>query len=99
MNLVADGHLKKFDFSESRTISRHSKIEGFEDKHFDILAYGKLLYNIISQNFGFNPGRHYRFALDLTSDQAIDMIQDIDSISKNVFSLTVKAPIMTYLKL
>ena len=81
-----DGHLKIFDFSESRTISRHSKIEGFEDKHFDILAYGKLLYNIITQNFAFNPGRHYRFALDLTSDQflqAIDMIQDIDPISKN----------------
>jgi serine/threonine protein kinase len=78
-----DGHLKIFDFSESRTISRH---EGFEDKHFDILAYGKLLYNIITQNFAFNPGRHYRFALDLTSDQflqAIDMIQDIDPISKN----------------
>ena len=81
-----DGHLKIFDFSESRTISKHSKIDGFEDKHFDILAYAKLLYNIISQNFAFHPGRHYRFALDLTSDQflqAIDMIQDIDPISKN----------------
>jgi hypothetical protein len=81
-----DGHLKIFDFSESRTIGRHSKIKGFEDKHFDILAYGKLLYNIITQNYAFHPGQHYRFSPDLTSDQllkTIDMIQDIDSISKN----------------
>jgi hypothetical protein len=75
-----DGNLRIFDFSESRTISSDLK-----NKHFDILAYGKLLYNIITQNFAFNPGRHYR-GRDLTSDeflQVIDMIQDIDSISKN----------------
>ena len=81
-----DGNLRIFDFSESSTIGRHSKLDGFEDKHFDILAYGKLLYNIITQNFAFNPGRHYRFRVDLKRDeflQAIDMIQDIDSISKN----------------
>ena len=78
-----DGHLRIFDFNGSRTISN---IEGYVDKHFDILSYGKLLYNIITQNFAFHPGRHCRFAVDLTSTeflQAIDMIQDIDLISKN----------------
>jgi hypothetical protein len=89
-----DGNLRIFDFNESRTISRDLENKDFdilaygkllENKHFDILAYGKLLYNIITQNFAFNPGRHYR-GRDLTSDeflQVIDMIQDIDSISKN----------------
>jgi len=76
-----DGNLRIFDFSESRTISRD-----LENKHLEILAYGKLLYNIITQNFAFHPGRHYRGGRDLTRDeflQVIDMIQDIDSISKN----------------
>ena len=81
MGLDKDGNLRIFDFSESRTIS-----SDFENKHLEIIAYGKLLYNIITQNFAFHPGRHYRGGRTLSSDeflQVIDMIQDIDSISKN----------------
>jgi serine/threonine protein kinase len=81
MGLDNDGNLRIFDFSESRTIR-----SDFENKHLEIIAYGKLLYNIITQNFAFHPGRHYRGGRTLSSDeflQVIDMIQDIDSISKN----------------
>jgi hypothetical protein len=51
------------------------------NKHFDILAYGKLLYNIITQSFSFYPGWHYNLEQEYL--KAIDMIQDIDPISKN----------------
>ena len=99
MGLDKDGKLRIFDFTDSSTISSMQKIP-FDDsideyytivsnKHFDILAYGKLLYNIITQNFSFYPGRHYHDRMKNTGLireqylQVIDMIQDIDPISKN----------------
>jgi hypothetical protein len=98
--LDKDGQLRIFDFTESCTISPMEKIPYTSkdkhsigkyyikqsNKHFDILAYGKLLYNIITQTFSFYPGGHYKNEDGLIREQylqVIDMIQDIDSISKN----------------
>lgn len=101
LGLDKDGQLRIFDFNVSRTIRRmekvaykgkHAKIGSYytvpSDKHYDILAYGKLLYNIITQNCSFYPGGHYKdYQNDgLTKEdylKAINMIQDIDPISKN----------------
>ena len=99
MGLDKDGKLRIFDFTESSTIRSMQKTPYSDsigeyytilsNKHFDILAYGKLLYNIITQNFAFYPGRHYEdrhVNTGLIAEeylQVIDMIQDIDPISKN----------------
>ena len=96
MGLDKDGKLRIFDFNMSRPIRSiekifyRNKIDKYyiipSNKHFDIVAYGKLLYNIITQNFCFYPGSHYSSDDGLTPEeylQVIDMIKDIDPISKN----------------
>ena len=95
LGLDKDGQLRIFDFNVSSTIRGMEKkpyqstdkysIGKYytipSNKHFDILAYGKLLYNIITQSFSFYPGWHYNHEQEYL--KAIDMIQDIDPISKN----------------
>jgi serine/threonine protein kinase len=95
LGLDKDGQLRIFDFNVSSTIRRMEKVAYTStdiysigkyytipsNKHFDILAYGKLLYNIITQSFSFYPGWHYNLEQEYL--KAIDMIQDIDPISKN----------------
>jgi hypothetical protein len=55
MGIDADGHLRIYDFGERIT-------ESMDDarRYVDILAYGKLLYNVLAREYAFAPGRHSR---------------------------------------
>jgi hypothetical protein len=47
-----EGHLRIFDFGSAQPVSE-------VNRHEDILAYGKLLYNALIRFYALDPGSHY----------------------------------------
>lgn len=68
LGIDASGRLRIFDFGETSQIS--------EDKRWmDIVAFGKLAYNVLARKMAFQPGRHYRTHRDsLTTAELVDTV-------------------------
>lgn len=87
-----EGHLRIFDFGSAQPVSE-------VNRHMDILAYGKLLYNVLVQSYALGQGSHYESRnvslgglsegkLVLTLDLLTDAPHVVSGALRACFSLT-----------
>jgi hypothetical protein len=77
-----EGHLRIYDFGSAGSINEFSR-------HMDLLAYGKLLYNVLVQFYALVPGSHYwsqnvRLGRDLNKEQLVSTVDLLDGAPARV---------------
>jgi hypothetical protein len=77
-----EGHLRIFDFGSAQPVSE-------VNRHEDILAYGKLLYNALIRFYALDPGSHYlsrnaKLGRDLSKAQLVSTVDLLSGASEHM---------------